>query len=135
MGDARYAFDEEHLVCCGRFGVDFHFELAALSWLPGTQRYAAMGAFPGGMGRNQEYFAPSVEFDNGVDLMVQDMLWTPETSGGLLIALPPDAVTNFQELCPAGVVVGNVVGSNIFNIAWILGISSIIRPIIFDSAV
>jgi selenide,water dikinase len=93
-------------------GVDFHFELAALPWLPGTQRYAAMGAFPGGMGRNQEYFAPSVEFGNGVDLMVQDMLWTPETSGGLLIALPPDAVTNFQELCPAGVVVGNVVAGS-----------------------
>jgi len=28
--------------------------------------------------------------------------------------------------------VGNVVGSNIFNILWILGLSSVIRPLPFD---
>ncbi len=30
--------------------------------------------------------------------------------------------------------IGNVIGSNIFNIFWILGISSIIRPLPFDAA-
>ncbi len=30
------------------------------------------------------------------------------------------------------IAVGNVVGSNIFNILWILGLSSLIRPLAFD---
>lgn len=89
-------------------GVDFHFSLAALRWLPGTRKYADLGAFPGGMGRNMSFFAPQVHFGTQVDTMHQDMLWTPETSGGLLVALPPAAVSDFQALCPAGRVVGDV---------------------------
>lgn len=34
----------------------------------------------------------------------------------------------------ADIAVGNAVGSNIFNIFWILGISSIIKPLPFDTA-
>ncbi|HVW66817.1 MAG TPA: calcium/sodium antiporter [Candidatus Peribacteraceae bacterium] len=34
----------------------------------------------------------------------------------------------------ADIAVGNVVGSNIFNILWILGTSAIVRPIPFDTA-
>lgn len=34
----------------------------------------------------------------------------------------------------ADIAVGNVVGSNIFNLLWVLGLSSIIRPIGFDFA-
>ncbi|MBP9802678.1 calcium/sodium antiporter [Patescibacteria group bacterium] len=33
----------------------------------------------------------------------------------------------------ADIAVGNIVGSNIFNIFWILGISAVIRPIVFNS--
>ena len=35
----------------------------------------------------------------------------------------------------ADIAVGNIIGSNIFNIFWILGISSIIRPLPFDPTV
>lgn len=89
-------------------GVDFHFNLDQLPWLPGAARYGAAGAFPGGMGRNLDYFAPHVQFDPDIPLLYQDMLWTPETSGGLLIALPPQNVAAFLAACPAGVVVGRV---------------------------
>ena len=33
----------------------------------------------------------------------------------------------------ADIAVGNIIGSNIFNVFWILGISAIIRPIVFNS--
>lgn len=89
-------------------GVDFHFRLEALTWLPGAQRYAEQGAFPGGMGRNRDYFAPHVTFAATISETMQDMLWTPETSGGLLVALPHEQVAAFQEHCPAGRVVGEV---------------------------
>ncbi len=89
-------------------GVDFHLRLDQLAWLPGAGRYAEQEAFPGGMGRNRVHFAPQVTFGPGVSPLHQAMLWTPETSGGLLVALPPQQVATFQRLCPAGVVVGEV---------------------------
>ena len=90
--------------------VGFRFYLSCLPWLDGAISYGEQGAFPGGMGRNLAYFSPHVTFADGFPLLIQDMLWTPETSGGLLVALPPDQVATFQAVCPAGVVIGEVVG-------------------------
>jgi selenide, water dikinase len=81
-------------------GVDLVFEAGALPWLPGTHDYAAAGYYPGGAGRNQDYFAPFTTFAAKVKPMLQDMLWNPETSGGLLIALPPAAVSGFLDRVP-----------------------------------
>lgn len=88
--------------------VDLRLNASALSWLPGARRYGQEGAFPGGMGRNMDYFAPSVNFDATIDTLTQDMLWTPETSGGLLVALPAERVAAFVERIPQAVVIGEV---------------------------
>lgn len=89
-------------------GVAFRFDLGKLPFLPGALAYGAEGAFPGGMGSNLHYFAPWVTF-NGVSELYQDMLWTPETSGGLLVALDPAQVATFLTHCPDGVAVGEVI--------------------------
>lgn len=81
--------------------VDLVFSAGALPFLPGTLDYAAAGNFPGGAGRNQDYFAPFVSFAGDVKLLMQDILWNPETSGGLLIALPPAAAGRFLDQVPA----------------------------------
>ncbi len=88
--------------------VAFRFDLDKLPFLPGALRYGEAGAFPGGMGSNMNYFAPWVTFA-GVSELYQDMLWTPETSGGLLVALDPTQVTTFLTHCPDGVIVGEVI--------------------------
>jgi len=89
--------------------VDFRFFLEQLPWLPGAIAYGKAGAFPGGMGNNTRFFAAHVFFDDGVDQLMQDMLFTPETSGGLLVAVPPESVPIFVEKCEAAVVVGEVI--------------------------
>lgn len=89
-------------------GVDLHISSSRLLWLPGTEAYGEAGAFPGGMGRNMEYFAPCVTFGEGVKQLTQDLLWTPETSGGLLIALDPENVETILEQLPQAVVIGEV---------------------------
>jgi selenide,water dikinase len=71
--------------------VDFRFSFDQLPWLPGAMVYGEEGTFPGGMGRNMDYFAPWVTFADGISPLMQCMLWTPETSGGLLVALAPAA--------------------------------------------
>ncbi len=88
--------------------VDFHIQLETLPWLPGALRYGEAGAFPGGMGRNLEYFGPWTKFGSGVSQLVQDMLMTPETSGGLLVALPADQVETFTAHCETAVTIGHV---------------------------
>ena len=88
--------------------VDFHIQLEKLPWLPGALRYGAAGAFPGGMGNNLAYFGRWVKFGSGVSQLMQDMLMTPETSGGLLVALPEDQVETFKKHCDTAVLIGHV---------------------------
>ncbi len=87
---------------------DFRFALARLPWLPGALEYGRAGAFPGGMGNNAAFFRPQVTFAAGVDYLVQDMLFTPETSGGLLVAVPPAGVATFLARVPDATTVGVV---------------------------
>jgi selenide,water dikinase len=90
-------------------GVDFRFFLEKLPWLPGAIGYGESGAFPGGMGNNMRFFAKYVTFNSKVPLLMRDMLFTPETSGGLLVAVDPEMVDRFQEACEEGVIVGEVI--------------------------
>lgn len=89
--------------------VDFRFFAGKLPWLPGVFTYGETGAFPGGMGNNMRFFAEHVTFAAGVDQLTQDALWTPETSGGLLVAVAPAQAEAYQERCETAVVVGEVV--------------------------
>lgn len=89
--------------------VDFRFFIDKLPWLPGALAYGAAGAFPGGRGNNQIFFQPHVTFAAGVSELVQDMLWTPETSGGLLVAVSPEQVKTYQDGCETAVIIGEVI--------------------------
>lgn len=88
--------------------VDFVINLSALPWLPGAIGYGRAGAFPGGMDNNTRYFGPWVKFAEGAGYFYQDMLFTPETSGGLLIALSPEVVGEFIHRVPVAVAIGQV---------------------------
>jgi selenide,water dikinase len=88
--------------------VKFRFYLDNFLWLPGALDYGKAGSFPGGMTNNLNYFSPWVEFAEDVPSLMQDMLWTPETSGGLLVAISPEALSVFKSCYASGVVVGEV---------------------------
>ncbi len=89
--------------------VDFRFHVRKLPWIPGAASYGEAGAFPGGMGNNMRFFDGHIDFDPTISTLMRDMLFTPETSGGLLVALAPHEVGCFQEHCPDGTVVGEVI--------------------------
>ena len=88
--------------------VNFRIDSDALPWLSGALACGAAGAFPGGKANNEHYFAPWVDFSDSIDQLMRDLLWTPETSGGLLAAIPPGAVSIFEDHFADATIVGEV---------------------------
>jgi selenide, water dikinase len=59
-----------------------------LRFLPGAFDYARQGAVPGGLKNNREFASSAVEALRELPHELEDLLYDPQTSGGLLIALP-----------------------------------------------
>jgi selenide, water dikinase len=91
-------------------GVRLVFDFAALPWLPGARRYAEAGVFPGGTGRNADYFGKWVTFDRAPEDWETWLLHDPQTSGGLLMAV---AETQLPAL------LGRLRGEG--ETAWVIG--------------
>lgn len=69
-------------------GVRLVLFTAQIPRLPGAVEYARENLFPGGTSRNMSYYQPEVTFASGIEEEVKMLLYTPETSGGLLAAVP-----------------------------------------------
>ena len=64
--------------------------LSGIPVLSDAWQLAEAGAIPGGAYSNREYVIADVTFDSGIGEIAQLVLSDPQTSGGLLIAVPPD---------------------------------------------
>lgn len=80
-------------------GCKFVFEMNQIPLLDGVAGYAAEFVFPGGAANNKLYFAKDVTFAASLSDAQQMILWDPQTSGGLLLAVPPDRLADFQSAC------------------------------------
>jgi selenide,water dikinase len=84
-------------------GVTFVFEESDLPLLPDVLELCAAGMIPGGGQRNREYYAPSVRISDEVSEQIAELAFDPQTSGGLLIAVPDaDALALLAELQKSG---------------------------------
>jgi selenide,water dikinase len=55
---------------------------------PEAMEYARLGLIPGGAHSNRQFFSCRVEVHSNVPGLLIDLLYDPQTSGGLLISLP-----------------------------------------------
>lgn len=79
--------------------------------LPEAGDYAAMGLLPAGAYKNKEFRIHMVEFAASVDPVMQDILFDPQTSGGLLISVAPESADALlQALNEAGISEAAVIG-------------------------
>ena len=69
-------------------GVSLVIDAAAVPMLEGVLEYAGMGLLPGAAYANRDYVGEKVLFAADVTLAEQDVLFDPQTSGGLLISCP-----------------------------------------------
>ena len=74
--------------------VEMRFYFSRLPFLDGALRYAREWLFPAGANRNQDYFRCGVAFAPEIPDEMQLLLFTPETSGGLLIAVPAERLND-----------------------------------------
>jgi selenide,water dikinase len=68
-------------------GWGVRIDSARLPVLPETAGYANMGLIPAGAYRNREYRKAMIDFASSVKTVLQDILFDPQTSGGLLISV------------------------------------------------
>ncbi len=86
----------------------------AIPVIPEVFEYADMGIVPAGAYRNREFRESMVKIDTSVHRSMIDVLYDPQTSGGLLISAAPESAENLlRELRKSGVdraaVIGEVV--------------------------
>ncbi len=73
----------------GESGVSMRFFYDALPQLPHVRRYIEQGCIPGGARRNEKYLRTHVSLHERLGLVEREILWDPQTSGGLFAAIDP----------------------------------------------
>lgn len=93
-------------------GCTVHIQADAVPYHKEAYELAEMGFIPAGAYRNREYAESSVKVCGDVSRAMQDILYDPQTSGGLLFALPKEAaeecLKELQKVIPEAAVVGYV---------------------------
>lgn len=79
-------------------GMRFQFD--ALPLLPHARHYAELGCITGGARRNETYLSPHVHIDERLDQFDRELLWDPQTSGGLFAAIDPKLWPALAALAP-----------------------------------
>jgi len=84
----------------------------ALPLMRQARELAEMGVIPSGAYRNQDYVRPHLTLLPGAEQVFLDLASDPQTSGGLLVALPPDQAERLLSLlrpfAPWSAIVGQV---------------------------
>jgi selenide,water dikinase len=89
--------------------VTLEIEPERVRFLDGAVEYARAGAIPGGLKNNRDYAGSCVSLEISFDREIQDLLYDPQTSGGLLISLSIEAASLLQERFPDCYAIGRVV--------------------------
>src|ERR1700730_15820137 len=76
------------------------FAFDALPLLPHARSYAEAGCVTGGAGRNATFLQPHVHLSERLDTYDRELLWDPQTSGGLFAAIDPAQWPTLAALAP-----------------------------------
>jgi len=81
------------MAAASNIGIVFHYDTLPL--LPNVLKYAKSGAIPGGSNANREYLVDKVTIPDRLSVPMTEILFDPQTSGGLLISLPKENAAGF----------------------------------------
>ncbi len=89
-------------------GCTLHIGVGRVPFHPEALELADMGLVPAGAYRNREFAERSVSVRGDVSRAMQDILYDPQTSGGLLIAVDERDATSLCAEVPGAAVIGHV---------------------------
>lgn len=77
--------------------VRLRFFAGKIPFVSCARKYAGMWTFPGGAADNRLYFGPRVKFAENISEETQMLLFDPQTSGGLLLAVAQEKLNAFMQ--------------------------------------
>ena len=93
-------------------GCTIHIQTDRVPYHPEALELAAMGLVPAGAYRNREFAQVGVSVRGKLSLAMEDILYDPQTSGGLLFALPGGeaeaCLARLRESVPDAAIIGYV---------------------------
>ncbi|MBA2880076.1 selenide,water dikinase [Desulfosalsimonas propionicica] len=93
---------------------EISLSVSAVPVIESALEFGRMGLFPAGAYANKKFFEPSIGFAPELDPILTDLLFDPQTSGGLLLALPESKgsklVKILQEQGIEAGIIGEVTG-------------------------
>jgi selenide,water dikinase len=75
----------------------FRLDIKKIPFVSCAHKYAKMWTFPGGASDNRLFFGPRVRFTESISEEMQMLLFDPQTSGGLLLAVPNTKIDAFLQ--------------------------------------
>jgi selenide,water dikinase len=78
-------------------GVGLRFRFERLPFISCARKYADQWTFPGGSLDNRSFYSPQVRFEDGLSEVEQMLAFDAQTSGGLLLAVPPEKLPRFER--------------------------------------
>jgi selenide,water dikinase len=88
--------------------VTIEIESAKVPLLPGALDAVRAGATPGGLANNREFVSSAVATAVPIDPALLDLLYDPQTSGGLLISMPETDAARMEVQFPAARRIGRI---------------------------
>lgn len=88
--------------------VTLQISASAISYLPGAIEYSQAGAYSGGLNNNRDFVESCVSIDDSIPPEIEALLYDPQTSGGLLIALPENHAEKFVNEFETAYQIGHV---------------------------
>jgi len=83
------------MVVDSNFGIEIWSEKIPV--IPEALEYAGMGLVPAGAYKNREFRESMVDFAPSLDRLIQDILFDPQTSGGLLICVEKESADDLVK--------------------------------------
>ena len=92
-------------------GVTLEIAVDRVRFLPGAVEYARQGAIAGGLKSNRDFASCDVEQTREMPEEIVNLLYDPQTSGGLLISLPEGDAADLERRCDGACGIGRVLPS------------------------
>ena len=93
-------------------GCTIHIQVDKVPYHPEALELASMGLIPAGAYRNREYASAGVAVRGKISRAMEDILYDPQTSGGLLFALPEQeaqaCLARLKQVIPNAAIIGYV---------------------------